>query len=109
MRNIIEKTKSFEEKKYIFISYKQKASRNQPLSFKDSKKHIKYQLILLTIVINHLIISSTPNIKHPTTIIHTPKIQDNVLKNHYTISNKTSVNNDKYTYRNQVCNKHEIS
>jgi len=29
VRNIIEKTKSFEEKKYIFISYEQKASRNQ--------------------------------------------------------------------------------
>jgi len=31
------------------------------------------------------------------------------LKNHYTISNKTSMNRDKNTYEEQDCNQQEIS
>ena len=31
------------------------------------------------------------------------------LKNHYIISSKTSINNDKTTYKTQVCNQQEIN
>ena len=34
---------------------------------------------------------------------------DKGLKNHYIISSKTSINNDKITYKTQVCNQQEIN
>ena len=80
---------------------------------------------------NPKIIPSTPNIQHPTPIIqhpttqnshhqhltlntqhppiNTPKIQDNILKNNYTISSKTAINKGKNMDKKQICNKHEIS
>jgi len=32
-----------------------------------------------------------------------------ILKNHYIISNKTSTNKDKNTYKRQACNQKEIN
>jgi len=34
---------------------------------------------------------------------------DKGLKNNYIISSKTSINNDKITYKTQVCNQQEIN
>ena len=34
---------------------------------------------------------------------------DNGLKNNYINSSKTSINNDKITYKTQVCNQQEIN
>ena len=114
----------WEEKIYFYILQAKSIQKSTLQSFKDSKKHIKYQLILLTIFINHLIISSTPNIQHPTTLksyhqhltsntlhptFNTPKIQDNILKNNYITSSKTAINKGKNMDKKQICNKHEIN
>ena len=37
------------------------------------------------------------------------KSTDKGLKNHYIISNKISINNDKSTYKKQACNQQEIN
>ena len=37
------------------------------------------------------------------------KFTDKDTKNHYIISNKTSKNNDKSTYKKQVCNHKEMN
>lgn len=42
-------------------------------------------------------------------LFNTRKCTDKVLKNHYTTSNKTSMNRDKNTYEEQDCNQQEIS
>ena len=39
----------------------------------------------------------------------TSKAADKTLKNHYIISNKTSINNEKNTNKKQICNQQEIS
>ena len=50
---------------------------------------------------------------HPLTLkifsFKTSNSADKDLKNHYTNSNKTSINNGKTTYKKQVCNQQEIN
>ena len=40
---------------------------------------------------------------------NTPNLTDKVQKNHYIISNKTSINKDKNTHNEQVCKQQEIN
>ena len=50
---------------------------------------------------------------HPLTLktfsFMTSNSVDKGLKNNYIISSKTSINNDKITYKTQVCNQQEIN
>ena len=42
-------------------------------------------------------------------LLRLQKSADKSMKNHYIISSKTSVNNDKKTYKKQVCNQQRIN
>ena len=46
---------------------------------------------------------------HKVFLFYNFKSIDEVLKNNYIISNKTSINNGKNTNKEQVCNQQEIS